>query len=65
MFKNENVKVINKNGPPAFAFFLAFFGALIYFLDKAEGFWEVVLAFLQALVWPALLINKIFTVLQI
>ena len=62
--KAKDVKVVNK-GPAGFAFFLAFVGALIYFIDKADGFWEVVLAFLQALVWPALLINKIFTVLQI
>lgn len=66
MAKNEEkVKVVKQNGPPAFAFVLTYFGALVYFIDKADGFWEVVLAFVQAAVWPALLVNKIFTVLQI
>lgn len=66
MAKNEKtVKVMNRGGPPAFAFLLTYIGALVYFLDKADGFWEVIFAFLQAAVWPALLINKIFTILQI
>lgn len=61
----KDVKVIEKRGPAGFVFLLTYIGALVYFIDKANGFWEVVLSFLQALVWPALLINKIFTVLQI
>ena len=66
MSKNEKtVKVVNKGGPPAFAFFVTYFGALVYFIDKADGFWEIVFSFAQALVWPALLNNKIFTILHI
>lgn len=61
----KDYKSVNKGGPPAFAFVLTYIGALVYFLDKANGFWEIALAFLQAAVWPALLINKIFTLLQI
>ncbi len=62
---DKNIKVVNKSGPFGFAFTLTYVGALVYFIDKANGFWEVVFAFLQALVWPALLVNKVFTVLQI
>lgn len=65
MAKGEKTKVVYKSGPPAFFFFLTYFGTLVYFLDKANGFWEVILAFLQAAIWPALLIYKIFTVLNI
>ncbi len=66
MVKHEkNFIKVQKGGPPAFAFFVTYIGALVYFLDKAEGFGEVVLAFLQSAVWPALLINKIFTILHI
>lgn len=61
----KNVKVMERGGPGGFAFFLTYFGALVYFIDKADGFWEVVFSFLQAAVWPALLVNKVFTVLQI
>ena len=62
---DKNIKIINKGKPASFAYFLTYIGALIYFTDKADGFWRVVLAFLQAAVWPALLVNKIFTVLHI
>lgn len=58
-------KEMNKAKPAGMLFVFTYVGALIYFIDKANGFWEVVLSFLQAAVWPALLINKIFTILQI
>ena len=63
MFKDK--KEMHKGKPAGMFFVLTYFGTLIYFLDKADGFWEVVLSFLQAAVWPALLLNKIFTMLQI
>jgi hypothetical protein len=51
---------------PGFGIFLVtYVGALIYFADKANGFGEVLLAFLQAAVWPAYLVNHVFTMLQI
>lgn len=66
MAKNDKtVKVVNRGGPPAFFFFLTYVGTLVYFLDKADGFWEIILAFLQAAVWPALLVYKVFTLLHI
>lgn len=63
--KDKDHNSMHRSGPPAFAFFLTYVGALVYFIDKANGFGEVLLSFLQAAVWPALLINKIFTILQI
>ena len=42
---------------------LAFLGALIYFLQHAETFWQGVLGFLKALVWPAILIYKLLELL--
>lgn len=62
---DKSVKMVNRGAPAGGAFLLTYVGALIYFVDQAEGFWEVVLAFLQAAVWPAYLVNKIFTLLQI
>lgn len=61
----KEVKMAHRGKPAGMIFILTYFGALVYFVDKAEGFWEVVFSFVQAAVWPALLINKIFTVLQI
>lgn len=66
MAKSEKkVEVINKGGPAGGFYFLTFIGAAVYFVDKANGFWEVILALLQAAVWPAYLIYKVFEVLNI
>lgn len=42
------------------AYFLAFLGAFIYYLHHTDTFWQGVLAFLKALVWPAFLVYKLF-----
>lgn len=62
---SKHKEEMHKAKPVGMIFLLTYVGALVYFIDKANGFWEVALSFLQAAVWPALLINKIFTVLQI
>ena len=61
----EKIKVVNRDGAAGFVFFLAWFGALFYFMDKAHGFWEVILAFLQACVWPAILLYHVLGVLHV
>jgi hypothetical protein len=58
--ENRTVKVIDKAGPSGFIFFLAYIGAAIYFVEKAgNGFWDVVLALLQAAVWPVYVMYNI------
>lgn len=56
MKDNRTIKVINDSGPVGFALFLGFVGALIYFVNMADGFWGVILAFLKAIVWPAFVV---------
>lgn len=51
---NLDVKY-NKRQTSAF-YFLGFIGAAIYFVSTATGFWEGVLGFLKAIVWPAFLV---------
>lgn len=46
------------------AYGLGFVGALIYFFQHADTFWQFVLGFLQAIVWPALLVYKILDFLK-
>lgn len=53
MSKQKTTKVINDHGPSGFVLFMAWIGALVYFVNQANGFWEVVVAFFQACVWPA------------
>jgi len=42
---------------------LGIFGAWVYFWQQADGFWEFVLAILQGLVWPAIMVYDVFSAL--
>lgn len=42
---------------------LGIFGALVWFLQQADGFWEYVLAIFQGLFWPAWMIYEVFQAL--
>ena len=55
MAKASKVKVVNQ-GPTGYIFFMAWIGALVYFVGQVDGFWNVILAFLKSLVWPAYVI---------
>lgn len=37
-------------------YFLGFIGALVYYVQRADGFWLGVLGILKAFVWPAFVI---------
>lgn len=43
---------------------MGFIGALIYFLQHATSFWNGVLGILEAIVWPAVLVYKLFGFLK-
>jgi hypothetical protein len=49
----------NESASAGAVYGLGLIGALIYFLQAANGFWEVILAFLQAIVWPAYIVYKL------
>lgn len=44
---------------------LGFIGSLIYFIQHAQTFWQGALAFVKALIWPALLIYHLLEHLKI
>lgn len=50
-------KDTNQGGNAVYA--LGIVGAFIYFMQAADGFWEVILGVLKALVWPAFVIYKL------
>ncbi len=39
---------------------LAFIGAFIYYIKQATTFWMGVIGFFKAIVWPAILMYKLF-----
>lgn len=65
MSKNTKTEIINKNAPMGFTLFLAWIGALIYFINHTQGFWGVILAILKSIVWPVFVIYKIFELLHL
>lgn len=40
---------------------LGFIGALVYYEQQANNFGQVIIAFLKAIVWPALLVYHLLT----
>lgn len=42
---------------------LGIFGALVYFWQQAEGFWEHFGSIFQALFWPAFMVYEVFSAL--
>lgn len=59
------VTVNKTEGMTGTVLFLSWVGALVYFINQASGFWEVVLAFLKSLVWPALVLYEVLEQLQL
>lgn len=56
--KNESYhSAANSSGGAVYG--LGFIGALIYFMQRADNFWEVIVGFFQALVWPAYVVYKL------
>jgi hypothetical protein len=48
---------INRSGGGGDAVYgLGLIGALVYYIQQANGFWSVILGILKALVWPAFVI---------
>jgi|APFre7841882724_1041349.scaffolds.fasta_scaffold94541_2 hypothetical protein len=63
--KKGNVK--NNGGSSGIlgaAYFMAFIGAAIYYIQQSSTFWEGVLGFLKAIVWPGMMVFDLFKYLN-
>jgi len=45
-------------------YFFAMIGVAVYYIQQVSGFWPIMLAILKAIVWPAFLLHKVFTLLH-
>lgn len=64
MAKNEkSAKNYANHAPMGWAAFVAFIGAFMYFARNANDFVEFVNAFVQALVWPGILVYNVLKLL--
>lgn len=60
----NKVKVVNQ-GPTGFVFFMAWIGALVYFVGQVDGFWNIIVAFLKSVVWPAVVTYRVLELLNL
>ena len=57
--KLQKVKCVSKPSGSCCGYFLGFIGAVVYYISTATGFWNGVLGFLKAIVWPAFLVYEV------
>lgn len=63
-YKSYQKTKIVKDGSWGAFHFLAFIGAAVYFISTSGGgFWQVILGFLKATVWPAFLVYEVLKAL--
>lgn len=57
----------NRTGSDSIGFvlFVAWLGALVYFLQHAVGAWAIIMAILKSIVWPALVLYHVLPLLGI
>jgi hypothetical protein len=55
----EKGKVVVKEGGGNAVYCLGMFGAVVYFVQQANGVGEFLVALLKAIVWPAFLIYEL------
>lgn len=65
MKNNKTIKVINEGGPMGFVLFMAWIGALVYFVQQSEGFSGFLLAVIKSIVWPAYILHAVLGLLNI
>jgi len=53
------------HGPFGFIFFVAYIGAAVYFIQHATGFWGVIAALFQAMVWPGFVVYHALQLLHV
>ena len=57
--KRSKKQRVSNNGGTGSVYFLGMVGAAVYYIQIADGFWEVIVALLKSLVWPAFLVYEL------
>ncbi len=58
-------KMMKSGGPLGFVFFMAWIGALVYFVQNSVGIGGFLLAILKSIVWPAYVVHAVLGLLHI
>lgn len=54
-----NYKKVREHDPAGPVYFFGLIGAAVYYISIADGFGEVIVAFLKAIVWPAFFVYEV------
>lgn len=66
MANKKTTQAINQGGGPiGFVLFVAWIGALVYFVQNSVGFGGFVVGVLQSFVWPALVMHRVLELLAL
>jgi hypothetical protein len=55
----EKGKVVVKEGGGNAVYCLGIIGAMVYYLQRADGFWMGILGIIKAFLWPAFLVYEL------
>lgn len=61
----ERRRGVSANGASGSIYGLGFLGSLIYFILHAASFTDGLIGFLQSLVWPGVLVYRVFEFLKL
>lgn len=56
---NDKTRVVTRGGSGSAIYFFGLIGAMIYYIQAADGFWSGVLGVLKAFVWPVFLVYEL------
>jgi len=58
-------KVINNNTGSGAIYGLGIIGALIYYIQHADGFWAIIVGIVKAIFWPAVILYEVLRLLNL
>lgn len=61
----KTTKVVYDHGPMGFIMFMAWIGAVVYFVGQSDGFFGFLFAIFQSCVWPAYVLYEVLKLLNV
>ena len=62
---NKTVSATNRGASFGGVYLLTVIGAAVYFVGSVDGFWNIVLGLLKAIVWPAFVVYRVLELLNL
>jgi hypothetical protein len=62
---NKTVRATNQGASFGGIYLLTVIGAAVYFVGSVDGFWNIVLGLLKAIVWPAFVVYRVLELLNL